>query len=275
MVEEKPRIAPPPSVDDVLSALTDQSRIGQVDFTAALAPEPVERRTARGPAQPEAKRTLRRVPEPTPAPITEPEPRDEEPVSEPEPEPVVEEPAVEEPAVEEPEPEPVGEESTPPARPQGTKPRTAERPLTVVEEPPARSPSQPEPQPAPEQVAAPVDVARAVEEIAEGVIRRIQAAEQATMRHLEAMELEATRRYELVTAQAELDAELIRLQSRREAHAIITAARMRSGELDDVHDDPGDEGHRLAVLSDAISRVADTTESSLTRPRTPETGSST
>ena len=32
-------IAPPPSVDDVLSALTDQSRIGQVDFTASLGPD--------------------------------------------------------------------------------------------------------------------------------------------------------------------------------------------------------------------------------------------
>lgn len=104
------------------------------------------------------------------------------------------------------------------------------------------------------------------------MISRIQAAEQATLRHLEAMELEATRRYELVTAQAELDAELIRLQSRREAHAIVTAARMRSGELDDV-DDPGDVGHRLAVLSDAISRVADTAESSLDRSRTREIGS--
>ena len=87
------------------------------------------------------------------------------------------------------------------------------------------------------------------------------------------MELEATRRYELVTAQAELDAELIRLQSRREAHAIISAARMRAGELDDLDDDPDDHGHHLAVLSDAISRVADTTESSLTRSRTRETGS--
>ena len=35
MVDDAPRIAPPPSVDDVLSALTDQSRIGHVAFTAA------------------------------------------------------------------------------------------------------------------------------------------------------------------------------------------------------------------------------------------------
>lgn len=140
----------------------------------------------------------------------------------------------------------------------------------MVEEPAP----EPEPEPEPQQEAPPpVDVARVVEEIADGVISRIHAAERAALRHLEAMELEATRRYELVTAQAELDAELIRLQSRREAHAIVTAARMRAGELDDVHDDPGDEGHRLAVLSDSISRVADTTESSLARSRTRETGS--
>jgi hypothetical protein len=74
-----------------------------------------------------------------------------------------------------------------------------------------------------------------------------------------------------VTAQAELDAELIRLQSRREAHAIVSAARMRAGEVDDLHDDPGDTGHRLAVFGDAVSRVADSTESLLaTRQRTPE-----
>ena len=154
-----------------------------------------------------------------------------------------------------------------------------DRAATVGEPEPELQP-QPEPltasrpDPAREPVAPPIDLARTVDEIAHGVISRMQAAEHATMRHLEAMELEATRRYELVTAQAELDAELIRLQSRREAHAIITAARMRAGEVDDLDDDPGDHGHRLAVLSDAISRVADTTESSLTRSRTRETGPS-
>ena len=114
-------------------------------------------------------------------------------------------------------------------------------------------------------------MARAVEEVADNVIARMQAAEQATLRHLDAMQTEATRRYELVTAQAELDAELIRLQSRREAHAIITAARMRAGEVDDLSDDPDESGHRLAVFGDAVSRVADSTESLLaTRQRTPE-----
>jgi hypothetical protein len=111
-----------------------------------------------------------------------------------------------------------------------------------------------------------VEVARAVEEVAAEVIARMRSAEEATLRHLDAMELEATRRYELVTAQAELDAELIRLQSRREAHAIVTAARLRAGEIDD-DEDPDDTGHRLSVLSGAVSRVADATDSSLNRFR--------
>jgi len=34
------RIAPPPSVDDVLSSLLDDSRIGKVDFTASLGEPP-------------------------------------------------------------------------------------------------------------------------------------------------------------------------------------------------------------------------------------------
>ena len=58
----------------------------------------------------------------------------------------------------------------------------------------------------------------------------MRAADEAHQRHLEALELEAARRCELLTAQAELDAELIRLHARREAHAIISAARARSGE---------------------------------------------
>jgi hypothetical protein len=109
----------------------------------------------------------------------------------------------------------------------------------------------------------PDDVDRSVDEIAAEVINKLRAAEAATMRHLEALEVEATRRYELVTSQAELDAELIRLQSRREAHAILTAARMRAGDV--VDDDPQDQGHHLGVLSDSVSRVADTTDAVLTR----------
>jgi hypothetical protein len=195
--DRKPGIAPPPSVDDVLSALADDGRIGQVEFAAV-------------------------PPEAEPAPTKERRPRKA-------PEPVVE-------VAPEPEPEPAPE---PP-------------PVTVL--PPVGR----------ERV---VDVARAVEEVAAEVIGRMRDAEQATLRHLEAMELEATRRYELVTAQAELDAELIRLQSRREAHAIVTAARTRAGELDDLDDDPDDEGHRLSAFSDAVSRIADATDASLNRGR--------
>jgi hypothetical protein len=214
--ENRPRIAPPPSVDDVLSSLTEESRIGQVDFNLALVPEL--------PTTPPKVRKVRRPHKPEP----EPEPEPEQAVAEPEPE-----------AQPEPEPEPEAQQEP------------------VVE--PSAKP----------------DVAREVEDLAAGVMARMQAAEQATLRHLEAMELEASRRYELITAQAELDAELIRLQSRREAHAIVSAARMRAGEIDDLHDDPGDQGHRLSVFTDAISRVADITESTLsgTRLRFPENGS--
>lgn len=300
MTDDNARIAPPPSVDDVLSALADESRIGQVDFSSGLgaAPAPAKKaatadrpasRTDVARARREAERRAAPIvaEDPEPAPVVEPEPEPTvvvEPEQEPEPEPDVE-----------PEPEPtlVEAEPAPAAAPQPErapaalqpepKPKKARRPKKVAEPvvEPAAVPVVPAPvaEPVAEPVAVPVavplvevpqravDVARAVEEIAAEVIGRMRSAEQATLRHLEAMELEATRRYELVTAQAELDAELIRLQSRREAHAIVTAARLRSGDLDDEHADPEDEGHRLAVFSDAISRVADATDVALSRGR--------
>ena len=73
-------------------------------------------------------------------------------------------------------------------------------------------------------------LALSVDAVAASVIARMREAGEANRRHLEALEAEAARRCELLTAQAELDAELIRLHARREAYAIITAARMRSGE---------------------------------------------
>lgn len=290
---EKPRIAPPPSVDDVLSSLTDESRIGQVDFSVVLAPEPgaasaaadaAANRPSTARERHEAKLRAAHV---TGAPESPVEPEGEPTVAtgaEP-----AEEPAAEEPATED-------REKRAPKRPKAKRPKRAPEP--VVEAPAAEAPAvagpaepapaepaesaepaepastaehEPTPEPAPESTpeAAPeptpehVDVARRVEEVAAEVIARMHAAEHATLRHLEAMELEATRRYELITAQAELDAELIRLQSRREAHAIVSAARLRAGEIDDIHDDPDDEGYRLSVLSDAVSRVGDTTESAL------------
>ncbi|HEY0949957.1 hypothetical protein [Nocardioides sp.] len=286
MAEDTPRIAPPPSVDDVLSALTDASRIGQVDFGAGVDTGPKARRTVRRSAPApsvETKSALRRVPTPMAAPITEPRTQPDvtdapestaPPAEPPAAPPVATEP---EPAAEptpEPTPEPAPEPTSGPPAPEASqvrRPRSAPKPLTVVGERPDEVEPRPQQQttrrrPAPRTPAPPVDVARAVEELAAGVMGRIHAAERAALRHLEAMELEAARRYELVTAQAELDAELIRLQSRREAHAIVTAARMRAGELDD-YEDPGDIGHRLAVLSDAISRVADTTDATLARSR--------
>jgi hypothetical protein len=42
-----PRIAPPPSVEAVLGALTEETRIGQVDFSSRLAPEPESDETER------------------------------------------------------------------------------------------------------------------------------------------------------------------------------------------------------------------------------------
>ncbi len=74
-------------------------------------------------------------------------------------------------------------------------------------------------------VADVVDVA----EVARVAGQRIDAAREATLAHLAAVEEEVARRCELVTARAELDAELIRLQARREAHAIVVAARARTG----------------------------------------------
>jgi hypothetical protein len=254
--DRQPRIAPPPSVDDLLAGLTDDSRIGKVDFTTALAADAKpERRETAPPTAP-----LRRVP-PTPAPVIE-EPQAER---EEDPEP-------------EPEPEPVGHVVKPPKQKKARTPKQAVAPVPGPE--PAAAPVlelAPEPEPELAPAVAPViqrDEARVVEEAAEGVIARMHAAEEAVLRHIEAMEVEATRRYELVTAQAELDAELIRLQSRREAHAIVSAARMRAGDIDDVDDDPDNEGHRLSVFSDAVALVADSTESSLAAARSRREGKS-
>ncbi len=67
------------------------------------------------------------------------------------------------------------------------------------------------------------------------------------------------RRAELLTAQAELDAELIRITARREAHAIISAARTQSG----LGAPSNRDARQLAEISDAVSRFAESIESSL------------
>ena len=84
----------------------------------------------------------------------------------------------------------------------------------------------------------------------------MREAGEANRRHLEALEAEAARRYELLTAQAELDAELIRLHARREAYAIITAARMRSGELTE----PSAESRRLDEVGETLAGFAEAFE---------------
>lgn len=105
-----------------------------------------------------------------------------------------------------------------------------------------------------------------VDEVAESARTRMRAAEVAHLRHLEAIENEAARRLELLTAQAELDAELIRLHARREAHAIITAARTRTG----AASGPSRAERRLAEVGGTFSRFAETLESSIESTTAPE-----
>ena len=94
--------------------------------------------------------------------------------------------------------------------------------------------------------------------VAASVIASMRAVGEAHERHLESIELEAGRRSELLTAQAELDAELIRLHARREAHAIIAAARMRTGEQRSPV-----EADQLREIGETFSRFAETIESSI------------
>lgn len=105
-----------------------------------------------------------------------------------------------------------------------------------------------------------------VDEVAESARTRMRAAEVAHLRHLEAIENEAARRLELLTAQAELDAELIRLHARREAHAIITAARTRTG----AASGPSRAERRLAEVGGTFSRFAETLESSIESTTAPD-----
>ncbi|WP_323792949.1 hypothetical protein, partial [Nocardioides sp.] len=94
--------------------------------------------------------------------------------------------------------------------------------------------------------------------VAAAVIASMRAVGEAHERHLESIELESGRRSELLTAQAELDAELIRLHARREAHAIIAAARMRTGEQRSPV-----EADQLREIGETFSRFAETIESNI------------
>ncbi len=105
-----------------------------------------------------------------------------------------------------------------------------------------------------------------VAEAAAGVIAAMRSVEDAHARHLEAIELEAARRCELLTAQSELDAELIRLHARREAHAIVSAAKVRTGE--EVTTVVADQ---LSDIGETFSRFAESIERSLaTGPSSPD-----
>jgi hypothetical protein len=104
-----------------------------------------------------------------------------------------------------------------------------------------------------------------VQEVADSAIERLRDAENATLQHLAALEAEAIRRAEMLTAQAELDAELIRITARREAHAIISAARAQAGAGAPPHRDT----RQLNEISDAMSRFAESLESSIAPMRSP------
>ncbi|MCW2816022.1 MAG: hypothetical protein JWN84_3477, partial [Nocardioides sp.] len=113
---------------------------------------------------------------------------------------------------------------------------------------------------APEHVRHPSDAPlRSVTEVADTVIAAMRRINEAHDLHVESLELETARRCELLTAQAELDAELIRLHARREAHAIITAARTRSGE----HDAGTVESDQLGEIGETFSRFAETIETTV------------
>ncbi len=98
-----------------------------------------------------------------------------------------------------------------------------------------------------------------VAEVAASVIASMRRVREAHERHVVALELETARRCELLTSQADLDAELIRLHARREAHAIVFAARARSGDAR-AHDDTDAQGDQLDAIGETLSRFAETVD---------------
>lgn len=105
-----------------------------------------------------------------------------------------------------------------------------------------------------------------VSEVVAGVLARIREVQSATLAHLEAIEVEAALRCEMLTAQAELDAELIRLHARREAHAIIAAARARSG----MPGTGADDVRRLDHLAASASHFSESLEELGPQPGSPD-----
>lgn len=279
-------IAPPPSVEAVLGALTEETRIGQVDFSTRLAPEPEEvpdeLDVAPGGAEDDLDDESGEVLEEDQADEDEDDEQDEDEVE------VTarvvtlvsvprthddetddragddeagddgadqdhaddDEPEVddEETGADQPVAEDELEDETPATR--ESVAAEAPSPLEARIHAPATLRDFQEPALRAEADERPPTV----EEIARLVIERMQDAELSMMRHLEAIEAEAARRAELLTAQAELDAELIRLNARREAHSIVTAARVRAGEPAAAE---ATEDRRLDELAESLSRFAE------------------
>lgn len=274
--QKQSQIAPPPSLDDILSGDTTQ-RLGSVDFTARLAPEveavaapkpdpkPLPTRAKAPVAGPDARARIveaaEDVEEAEEGPLILPVAHlvEVEPEVDAEPEVAV---------VAEPEPEP--EVDAEPELQIELDDEVDE--VDEVEEEPTAEPDDealveildawPHEDPAPVDML-PVDAvsvdAVSVDAVAATVIARMRATEDAARRHLEAIEAEAARRCELVTAQAELDAELIRLHARREAHAIIAAARTRAGGgTGSVR-----ESQRLHEIGETFARFAESLETTV------------
>jgi hypothetical protein len=243
-------IPPPPTLDDILSAGAEK-RLGTVDFSTRLAPEPEPEPEPAPPAPatpvggPDARA---RAAEPDEADLDDLDEDEDElvpevlPVAHLEPDDEPDEaPEDIEDIADTAEPE-QPEQPDEPDEPEDTELTAEPEPLVEVELLPELREDRP-----------------TVDEIAASVIARMRATEDAARRHVEAIEAEAARRCELITAQAELDAELIRLHARREAHAIITAARMRTG----GGTGSAEESLRLHEIGETFSRFAESLETSV------------
>lgn len=283
------RITPPPSVEAVLGALTEETRIGQVDFSSRLA-EPAEGdapvdEATEAPADVAASDAAADEVAEDLEPLEDTDDPDDEhtaeihtlavaplePVTAPTAKKTKRRLGKKVPRVMTPEPATADAETDVPASVGST----------LVSDPAAGSAHEEDDQevttrahrpilPEPLDVAALLDTSEGVderppsiEEIARLVVERMHDAELAMMRHLEAVEVETARRAELATAQAELDAELIRLNARREAHAIVTAARRRAGQ--EVEVDPAQV--ELEEITESLTRFADVLEELRPSPR--------
>lgn len=234
-----PVIAPPPSIDDILSA--GESRIGLVDFTAPLA---TETEPDRAPAKP----VVRTQPKAPVADQTE--------------DPHAQAAQLVATSQDETDVEPDPDNPDEPAIDLADQAVESE-PVSVpvpVPNAPATPPGVPD-----DELD---ELVLSVQRVADSVIMRMREAGESSRRHLEATAAEASRRCELLTAQAELDAELIRLHARREAHAIITAARVRTGAGTGWHED----SQRLNQIGETFSRFAESLETTVASTTgTPET----